>query len=100
MPILKSWKYWFASWFDAELFWVETLTNEMHEQALALSIFGRDAARKYVEHHERLREGLMQQGRNWLYWGVEDWWYVYSICFAQTLSFAFLISARLLAATT
>ena len=67
---------------------------------MALSTFDRDAARKYVEHHERLREGWRQQGRDWLDWGVEDWWYVYSISFAQTLSSTFLISARLLAATT
>ncbi|KAI7218411.1 hypothetical protein KC343_g8230, partial [Hortaea werneckii] len=74
LPMMRSWSYWFYSWFQAETYWVVALTLWLHGKMLFRNDFEREAERAYVEHYERLEEVLRSEQREFLRWGVEDGW--------------------------
>lgn len=75
-PLLESWRYWLHSWFDAELFWGMGLSINLHTKWLFAGDFERNAERAYVEHYKGLEKTLIETGRPYLKWGVEDEWSV------------------------
>ena len=76
LPVMQSWKYWLASWFNAELFWLMSLTDVMHNQCIVRGDFELEAKQAYSEHYAVLEAEMRDQGREWLDWSVEDGWYV------------------------
>lgn len=74
LPFMQSWSYWWASWFNAELFWINLLTYEMHGKCLFKGDFEKNAEVAYVRHYENLEKIMRQQGREWLDWSVEEGW--------------------------
>lgn len=74
LPILESWRYWFFSWFEPELFWAEWITLELHGRELLRGNFERHAEQAHLEHYERLERALDRDGRPFLAWSVEDGW--------------------------
>lgn len=74
LPVLQSWEYWFWSWFDAELFWLMSLTYHMHTRKLFEGDFEANAADTYRRHYENLERELEEAKRPYLKWSVEDGW--------------------------
>ena len=74
LPMMQSWHYWFASWFNAELFWGVWLTDMGHRQLLFRGDFEKNAERAYLNHYEGLEQMLKANDREYLDWSVEDGW--------------------------
>ncbi|KAJ5629427.1 hypothetical protein N7528_003084 [Penicillium herquei] len=74
LPMMQSWKYWFASWFEAELFWGVWLTRLGHDKFLFKGNFEANAEKAYIGHYENLERILEAEGRAYLDWSVEDDW--------------------------
>lgn len=74
LPMMQSWKYWLASWFEAELFWGVWLTRLGHQRFLFNGNFEANAEKAYIEHYQSLEAILQAEGRSYLDWSVEDDW--------------------------
>ncbi|KAJ5713510.1 uncharacterized protein N7483_010691 [Penicillium malachiteum] len=74
LPMMQSWKYWLASWFEAELFWGVWLTRLGHDEFLFKGDFEAHAEKAYIGHYENLEKILEAEGRAYLDWSVEDDW--------------------------
>ena len=75
LPLLDSWKYWWMSWFEADLFWNHWLTLKMYRLMLEGN-FGRCAIGAYQLHWDEVEDVLKEQMRmeSCLEWTVEDGW--------------------------
>ena len=74
LPIIYSRKYWFWSWFDAELFWGHWLTLRLHWRELFRRDYEKNATAVYTGHYERLEKVLERTGRAHLKWSVDEGW--------------------------
>ncbi|GCB21755.1 hypothetical protein AAWM_04640 [Aspergillus awamori] len=74
LPMMQSWLYWIASWFNAELFWGVWLTRLGHQTLLFNGDFEKNAEKAYRNHYEGLELILEANNRDYLDWSVNDGW--------------------------
>ncbi|KAJ5610816.1 hypothetical protein N7510_007535 [Penicillium lagena] len=75
LPMMQSWKYWLASWFNAELFWGVWLTDMGHRKFLFQGDFEKNGEAAYLGHYSNLEKILQAEKRPYLDWSVDDGWY-------------------------
>lgn len=74
LPMMQSWQYWIASWFNAELFWGVWLTRLGHQTFLFTGDFEKNAEKAFSDHYEGLEQMLKANEREYLDWSVDDGW--------------------------
>lgn len=74
LPMMQSWQYWIASWFNAELFWGAWLTRLGHQTLLFKGDFEKNAEKAYQDHYKHLELTLKANDRDYLDWSVDDGW--------------------------
>ncbi|KAJ5319046.1 hypothetical protein MYU51_014003 [Penicillium brevicompactum] len=72
MPLHESWKFWFRSWFCAELFWMQESFLRGNWNAFYRGSFEKNSRQVLVEHSQRIRSLVPPE--RLLEWDVHHGW--------------------------